>query len=307
MNPLDFRRPTASSQAGQGTSEYALLLGLVAMVVIVLLVLVGRSTQSTYDAVATAIAMGPGGTAEVTPDLESTEESTPEPTLEPTPTTTATPEVTPEITPETTEDAPTSPPASGGGGSPAATPTDEPTPEPTAQPLNRYYDYFDGNGNIPWSNATGSWGITSQYFTSAQNYSKVIGNIPLSNYEFASDVQTLRSLGSQTYEVTMVLFRVQNASTFYAVMLRKDGVIELAKSTSGQWQGWLSVTATHLDPFALHEFRIKVIDDHIQVFIDNHKYVDYRDSSPILSGGIGYSNNNSYGTVDNVEVARRAN
>jgi hypothetical protein len=148
--------------------------------------------------------------------------------------------------------------------------------------------------------------MVSQHFTSSNNYSRVVStNISLPNYEFTVDAQTTESKGTQIWDVTMVLFRVQGDNTFYAVMIKKDGMVELAKSTNGQWQGWLSVTATRLSPFDNHTFRIRAIREHIQVFIDGKKYVDYRDPNPIQSGGVGFTNNNSIGRIDNVDIQRR--
>jgi hypothetical protein len=65
------------------------------------------------------------------------------------------------------------------------------------------------------------------------------------------------------------------------------------------------VTSTKLSPFDNHHFRIKALSDHIQVFIDNKKVIDFRDENSILSGGIGFTNNNSLGQIDNIEVNRR--
>ena len=292
------RRKIRPAEDGQSNIEYALLIVLVAVIVILVLAIVGRGVQGTFQNITTAIAFDLIGTSEVTPKSDSTENSTQE--------LTPTPEAASSATP-------TRQPGSGDNTTPGSNPTSppvNPTSVPTASAgdtsgTDHYFDPFDGSGNIHWQNSLGTWAATNRYFTSTQFYSKVVGDIPFSNYDFTADVQTTRK-GPEIGDVTMVLFRVQSVSSFYAVMLKQDGVVELAKNNNGQWQGWLSVTATHLNSQDNLSFRVKAFGNHIQVFIDNKKVVDYRDADPILSGGIGFTNNNSIGRVDNVEVNRRA-
>ena len=290
---------------GQSSTEYALVLVLVAVIVILALLVLGGGIGRSYQKIVDALGAPPQPsiqlTAEVTPEITSTEEAMQS----------ATPEV---ITTEPVQN-----PDDGGSGDdgPSASPTAVPTDVPEDSEdsggsggsgnsgISRFYDEFDGSGNIQWLNRTGTWATTHEYFTSSDDYSEVTGTIPFDNYDFRADVQTTQSKGSSNWDVTMVLFRVQSANTYYAVMLKKDGVVELASNRSGQWQGWLSVTSTRLRPYEDHTFRVKAFGNHFQVFIDNKKYVDYRDGNPISSGGIGFSNNNSVARIDNVEVDKR--
>ena len=288
---------------GQSSTEYALVLVLVAVIVILALLVLGGGIGRSYQKIVDALGAPPQ------PSIQLTAEATPE--------TTSTEEATQAVTLEVTATEQVQNPDDGGSGSdsPVDTsppPTDVPTDTPTDGPedsedrgIKHYYDEFDGSGNIQWLNRAGTWSTTHQYFTSSDDYSEVSGTIPFDDYDFSADVQTTQSKGSSNWDVTMVLFRVQSANTYYAVMLKKDGVVELASNRSGQWQGWLSVTSTRLRPYENHTFRVKAFGNHIQVFIDKKKYVDYRDGDPISSGGIGFSNNNSVARIDNVEVDKR--
>jgi Flp pilus assembly pilin Flp len=292
MPALQSHRPR-----GQSSAEYALLLVLVAVIVVLVFVVLSGGISRAFQKVADTFGSPASISVESTSQPSSTAEA-----------------------PATSEASSPATPAGQTGSSATAVPTtgasdtgnsgsgDTPVivnPDDTST-TNRYYDQFDGSGNIHWTNLFGTWVPNKQVFISSNNYAKVIGDISFPNYDFSTDVQTVKTMGSNIWDVTMVLFRVKDANNFYAIMIKADGVVELAANRNGQWQGWISVTATKLSPFDNHTFRVKAFGDHIQVFIDNRKEVDYRDPSPILSGGIGFTNNNSIGQIDNVEVDRRA-
>ena len=292
MPGLQSHRPR-----GQSTVEYALLLVLVAIIVVLVIVVlsggIGRTFQKVADTFGSPVSISvestfePSSTSEAPPTSEASSPSTPA---------------------GQTGSSATAAPVTGASDTGNSGSGDTPVivnPDDTST-TRRYYDSFDGSGNIHWTSSYGTWASSKQVFTSSDNYAKVIGDISFPNYDFSTDVQTVKTMGSDIWDVTMVLFRVQDANNFYAVMIKTDGVVELAANRNGKWQGWISITATKFSPFDNHTFRVKAFGDHIQVFIDNKKEVDYRDPSPILSGGIGFANNNSIGLVDNVEVDRRA-
>lgn len=279
---------------GQTNTEYALILLLVAAIIVLALLVLSGGLGRSYQKVVDAFNAPPN-------------ELTREVTSEPQPTDEATQSVTPEVTANPiapTADTGTTDTGTTDGGSQGAPSTPVPADSGNSD-VRSYFDQFDGRGNIPWLNRSGTWAAKNQYFTSSDSYSQVTASIPFDSYDFSADVQTVQSMGSNNWDVTMVLFRVQDANTYYAVMLKKDSVVELASNRGGQWHGWLSVTSTRLSAFDNHTFRIKAFGNHIQVFIDGRKYVDYRDSDPISSGGIGFTNNNSIGRVDNVTVDKR--
>jgi Flp pilus assembly pilin Flp len=272
---------------GQGTVEYALLIAMVGIVVILALAAFSGGLSNTYSDIGQALSQAAG--------VEIAAEVTREATAE------TTGEAGDEDVDEDVDDVES-------GEIDPSDPEPVPDQEVPADTSDEkyYYDFFDGKGNISWRNFNGGWAPVSGFFTSNDTYAKAMASIPFPDYEFTVDVQTLQSRGAQASDITMVLFRAQSEQTYYAVMIHKDGMVELAKSVNGKWQGWLSVTLTRLNPFDTHAFRIRAFDEHIQVFIDKKKYIDYRDDNPIAGGDIGFANNNSVARVDNVEVDQRA-
>jgi hypothetical protein len=158
---------------------------------------------------------------------------------------------------------------------------------------------------MEWTTVAGQWIVSNGAFGSTDPNAGVVSSIPFDDYDFYADVETVSSSTNSNTDVTMLVFRVESASSFYAVMLRKDDRVELAKNTSSGWQS-LRVAWANADPMDNHQFRIRLDGRRIRVYVDGTERINYRDnSSPILSGGIGFANQASSSRIDNVEVSER--
>lgn len=115
------------------------------------------------------------------------------------------------------------------------------------------------------------------------------------------DVQTLKP-GNKIWRVTRVVFRFQDTDNYYAIVPKTDGTVELAKMQNGKWRPWLAYAHVGIDPTQPHNYKVRVVGNQIQVWVDGQPVIQYTDPNPIPEGGIGVSNDHSQGAFDNVQV-----
>jgi Flp pilus assembly pilin Flp len=186
---------------------------------------------------------------------------------------------------------------------PTATNTPKPpTPTETPTPITKYVDKFDGNGNMEWVTVAGTWSISGGRYGSSSPDGAVFHPIPFDDYEFEAEVDTINA-GSSNNMVTLILFRIENASSFYAVSIRKDGQVVLSKNTSSGWIDSIASRNTSLDHDDENDVRIIAEGKRIQVYVNGTRRINHNDNSnPILSGGIGFANQNSTSRIDDVSI-----
>lgn len=164
-----------------------------------------------------------------------------------------------------------------------------------------YADAFDGQGNLDWQFIWGKWKVRDGRMVGMSRWSKAIAALPGPNYTFSMDVQTLKP-GKKIWRVTRVVFRFQDTKNYYAVVPKTDGTIELAKMQNGKWRPWLAYAHVGIDPTEPHNYKVRVVGNQIQVWVDGQPVIQYTDPNPIPDGGIGVSNDHSRGAFDNVQV-----
>ncbi len=164
-------------------------------------------------------------------------------------------------------------------------------------------DDFEGDGDFDWQSIYGECQVRDgKLFKSDRYYSFCAAAVPDSNYTLSLEMQTVESRGQETWDVGRVVFRFKDTNNYYGVVLSANGNIELVKRQNGIWQASLAWAPTGKDPKQLHAYQIKAIDNHIEVWMDGEKYMDYTDPNPLLDGGIGFGNDASVTAIDNVEV-----
>ena len=159
--------PLHSRPRGQSNVEYALVLVLVAIVVILVLVAVSGGLGRSYQKIADALgASSAAATEEFTPAPLPTEDATePVTPAQPGNDTSPTQEVATPNSGGTVGEATPVPGNHGGeatpvpgnhGGEATSVPVN-----PSHENIKSYYDKFDGNGNIQWTNNSGRWSVTN--------------------------------------------------------------------------------------------------------------------------------------------------
>lgn len=164
-----------------------------------------------------------------------------------------------------------------------------------------FRDDFEGAGDLDWQFIWGRWHRKDGRLVSHARWSKAVAPVTGPDYTYSVDLQTLRT-GRRIWNVSRVVFRFQDTRNYYAVVPKTDGVLELAKMQDGRWRPWLAYARTDADPTQPHNYQVKVVGNHIQVWVDGNQYLDYQDPNPIPDGGIGVTNDHSYGAFDNVQV-----
>ncbi len=165
-----------------------------------------------------------------------------------------------------------------------------------------YYDDFNGTSNLDWQFIWGKWENEDGRMVSNKRWAKAVAAVGGPDYTYSVDLQTLQPGQRHIWEVSRVVFRFQSTENYYALVPKTDGVLELAKMQDGQWRPWLAYAKTGADPTQVHNYKVRVVGNHIQVWMDNQLYIDYQDPNPIPDGGVGVTNEQSSGAFDNVQV-----
>lgn len=168
--------------------------------------------------------------------------------------------------------------------------------------LQQLLDDFESHSDLDWQYIWGNWHTEDGWLTSGDRWSKAVAALPGADYTFSLDLQTLTSAGNNPWDVSRVVFRFQDTDNYYAIVPKTDGTVELAKMQNGQWRPWLAYANIGVDPMQPHNYKVDVVGNRIQVYVDGQKVVEYEDPSPILSGGVGVTNDWSTGRFDNVNV-----
>lgn len=164
-------------------------------------------------------------------------------------------------------------------------------------------DNFDDRRDLKWQYFWGKWAVEDgRLKTTNGMWAKAVAPLPGPNYTMSMDMRVTSSDGKHIWSVTRVVFRFESIKNFYAVVPKTDGVLELAKKQNNKWYPWLAYANAGINPMQFHRYQVDVSGNHIQVWVDGKKYIDYTDPHPIMSGGIGVSNGASTSEIDNVEV-----
>lgn len=161
-----------------------------------------------------------------------------------------------------------------------------------------YWEEIFSNNN--WFIENGKYIGTTAVPSTASNSRTLAGDLSWSNYAVEA---TLKSISGVDRHLLFRFDQNRPIPRGYAIKYRDaeygfSGHIELQKaglevvSSNGTFKSKLGDT---------HRLRVEGIDNHIKVFVDGQKYIDYVDNnSPILSGKIGLLIENSGSGLTNI-------
>ncbi len=126
--------------------------------------------------------------------------------------------------------------------------------------------------------------------------------LPLRDYSVSLDMRAIgpphRTPG-KIWDVPRFIFRVLDEHNYYALVPKRDGVLELAKKQRGRWIPWLAYAKTGHRPTDWHRYTVNLQGNNIQVLVDDRPYFTYMDPNPIPEGGFGAMNDWSSGAIRN--------
>ncbi len=176
---------------------------------------------------------------------------------------------------------------------------------PVSYPVND--DFGDGNYN-GWDVVYGSWSASSGYLEGSNGAIKIHDTSWWSKpgYTIFVKMRTLNA-GGNNWDVARIRFRYINEDNYYALLLKKDGNLELAKMQDGTWHPYLANQDTGLNCSDWHEFKIISFRNETEVYVDGTRYLYYWDYNPInnsgsVYGGIALEAENSTADFDDVQV-----
>lgn len=124
------------------------------------------------------------------------------------------------------------------------------------------------------------------------------------DYTFHASYRTAQAGPSFVWETGRLAFRVQDEENYYAVLLKTDGCLELAKRQGGEWKPWLASAETSAQASDWNDFEIEVKGDRIRVDMGGANLIAWTDPDPIPSGGVGLIDDNSIGEFRDIKVER---
>ena len=176
---------------------------------------------------------------------------------------------------------------------------------PVSYPVNYTFNNGTYNG---WTVKYGTWDASSGYLEGEKGVIKINDTSwwDKTGYTISLKMKT-SAPGGYNWNVGTIRFRYINDSNYYAVMLKKDGHIELGKMQNGTWHSYLNDTYTGLNCTEWHDFKLVVFRQDIEVYVDGVKYLYYWDPNPInesgnVYGGIALDADNSTAEFDDVKV-----
>lgn len=186
-----------------------------------------------------------------------------------------------------------SPPSDGSGGG---------TGGAQGTSFNPLHDNFNGKGGMPWRDSAGRWTTEKGERTSSDPWAATIADVGGNDYTYKVTLQTTASSGPDIWNTTRAVFRYQDAQNYYAIVTKKDGVVELAKMQGGVWRPWLAYANTGVNPFKANDYQVRVAGGTVEVKVNGKTAIRYTDSKPIATGGVGAINDGSSGRMSKVTV-----
>ncbi len=158
---------------------------------------------------------------------------------------------------------------------------------------------------LQWVFIHGKWVIDRDgTLYSRKKWAKAIAFVSEPDFDYTLDLKTDRPGLWHIWNVTRVVFRWKDEDNYYALVPKKDGVLELAKMQNGRWKPWLAWADIGVDPTRWQQYRVVTHGNNIQVYLNGTLVIQFYDPHPILGTGIGVTNDRSHGRIDNVRVKR---
>jgi hypothetical protein len=168
--------------------------------------------------------------------------------------------------------------------------------------LHPMHDNFNGKGDMKWRDDAGSWTTADGARTSSDARSSTITDVGEPDYTYKVTLQTTASTGPDAGDTSRVVFRYQDAQNYYAVVTRKDGVVELAKMQGGEWRPALAYANTKTDAFKANDYQVRVAGNAVEVKVNGETALKYTDPNPVKTGGVGVKNEASQGSITKAAV-----
>jgi len=177
--------------------------------------------------------------------------------------------------------------------------------------LTRYYNaqvVSEVPGWLPDPGA-GSWTVENGEYSGEGDRST--SDEAWGNFTLELDMKTLTTNGAFPWEVGWINFRYADADNRYYLVLRTDGLMELAKRqnhTSGQPPFVLAQAPSGVSPFNTNHFKIEVLNNNIKIYVNSQLKINITDSNPLMvRGRIGLEAHYSHAHFDNVTVTGESN
>jgi len=163
-----------------------------------------------------------------------------------------------------------------------------------------FSDNFDDGNYDGWTVLDGSWSVSNGELI-GENGTILVGEDSWYDYSLTVRMRTLWQ-GNQTWNVARIMFRYIDENNYYALLLRSDGYVELAKMQNGVWKSNLVTNYTGASPGEWHTFHIVLFRNETEVFMDGNLQFDYWDDEPIRHGKIALWAEGSKDAYDDVSV-----
>ncbi|MBI4744784.1 MAG: carboxypeptidase regulatory-like domain-containing protein [Actinobacteria bacterium] len=178
-----------------------------------------------------------------------------------------------------------------------------------------FFDYFDRpNGLLADhygnSDPLNKWEVTSQSFyakdgrgwTNSPVFRAISKDSRFSNFTLQAKMMKMNQ-GNDPWEGLQLFVRYQDSDNLYAVGLRNDNTIHIKKKVSGVYTtiGQAPLNTNRLGYW--YNVKVIAIEERIQVFVDEVKYLDVQDSS-FSEGKVGIRTDNIEAYFDDFIVTQ---
>ncbi|GAB4561194.1 MAG: hypothetical protein Kow0047_08350 [Anaerolineae bacterium] len=169
--------------------------------------------------------------------------------------------------------------------------------------IDDFESWVNGHGPHDWQYFWGNWFVNDEgTLASNAQWAKAILDVGVADFDYTVDLKTDEIAGQDIWDVTRVVFRWQDTRNYYALVPKTDGVLELAKMQNGRWVPWLAAANVGVDPTQWNTYRVSVVGNSVRVYFNGQLVINYFDVNPILGTGVGVTNDQSWGQIDNVVV-----
>ncbi len=166
-----------------------------------------------------------------------------------------------------------------------------------------YSDHFDKKkDNTKWYNR-GKWKWCHGAFCGGGRWDyAVTGDAHLRDFDYSVRLRSDKIYGREPWNGSRVVFRFHDSNNYYALVPRRNGVLELGKMEHGVWHPALATAKGMGNPKQWQNYRVVATGNTITTYLNGKKMMRYVDPHPISAGRVGVINDNSRARFDDVVV-----
>jgi hypothetical protein len=159
-------------------------------------------------------------------------------------------------------------------------------------------DFFADLSHDFLNYGNGSYNIEGQRIN--VNDGTVIGTKEFESFDLTLKFKAL-TFGDESWHGPYIYFALKDGS-YYCAIFHKNGLVELAKYSEGQFQSFMALKQTNINFQDWNNLRILKLNDTVTLYIEDQQILSLQD--PILCGGgkIGLGSFHSSTLYENVEV-----